>query len=161
MQSTPLFTLLVALALAPTLCAQSATQVWVTRYNGYNGPANNSDIAYDVAVDNAGNVAVTGKSQNLNGNFDCYTAKYAATTGALLWEKRYNGPADRDDIGYRVAVDSAGNVFITGASFNASGTADYYTGKYAVADGTLLWERRYGGRWRDTLGKAVQWSGQW
>ncbi len=140
MQSTPLFTLLVALALAPTLCGQSATQVWATLYNG---PANNSDLAFDVAVDNAGNVAVTGKSQNLNGNFDCYTAKYAATTGALLWEKRYNGPADRDDTGNRVALDSAGNVFITGSSFNASGTADYYTAKYAAADGTLLWERRY------------------
>ena len=30
-------------------------------------------------------------------NADYYTAKYAAADGALLWEKRYNGPANGDD----------------------------------------------------------------
>ena len=49
-----------------------------------------------MAVDGSGNVVVTGYSDN-GTNDDYYTAKYAAADGALLWEKRYNGPANGDD----------------------------------------------------------------
>jgi hypothetical protein len=49
-----------------------------------------------VAVDSSGNVVVTGFSHN-GTNYDYYTAKYAVTNGLLLWERRYNGPANGDD----------------------------------------------------------------
>jgi outer membrane protein assembly factor BamB len=68
--------------------------VWEKRYNG---PANNGDIAYAAVVDSNGNVVVAGTSQG-----DCYTAKYAAEDGALLWEKR--GP---NSVAYALAVDGA------------------------------------------------------
>ena len=48
-------------------------------------------------MDGSGNVVVTGASSYGNGAIDFYTAKYAAADGALLWEKRYNGPANGDD----------------------------------------------------------------
>ena len=64
----------------------------------------------------AGNVAVTGQSSDASFNGDYYTAKYAAADGALLWEKRYNGPANSDDAASSVVVDSAGNVIVTGIS---------------------------------------------
>ena len=79
-----------------------------------------------------------------NGNSDLYTAKYAAADGAMLWERRYNGPADGDDGASAVAVDARGDVVVTGGSFNGTNT-DYYTAKYAAADGALLWEKRYNG----------------
>ncbi|HUS34626.1 MAG TPA: PQQ-binding-like beta-propeller repeat protein [Verrucomicrobiae bacterium] len=117
----------------------SGALVWEKRYNG---PANGQDYPSAVTVDSNGNVVVTGFSYA--SNVDSYTAKYAATDGALLWEKRYNGPANSDDYGGAVAVDTSGNVFVTGFSFNGSDN-DYYTAKYAVLDGALLWEKRFSG----------------
>ena len=40
-------------------------------------------------------------------------------------------------------MDAAGNVVVMGHSDNSEGLADYYTAKYAAADGALLWEIRY------------------
>ncbi len=114
--------------------------LWEKRYDG---PANQSDHATGVAVDASGNVVVTGYSWN-GTNVDYSTAKYAAADGALLWEKRYNGPANSDNLAAAVAVDASGNVVVTGLSGNYL-NADYYTAKYAAADGALLWERRYDG----------------
>ena len=98
-----------------------------------------------MAVDGSGNVVVTGSSWGSFDSFgnphaDYYTAKYAAADGALLWEQRYNGPANSDDSAQAVAVDGSGNVVVTGSS-----GGDYYTAKYAAADGALLWEKRYNG----------------
>src|SRR5438034_962365 len=75
----------------------------------YNGPANGFDRAAAVAVDGSGSVVVTGASWN-GTNADYYTAKYAAADGALLWEKRYNGPANSGDYARAVAVDGSDNV---------------------------------------------------
>jgi outer membrane protein assembly factor BamB len=89
---------------------------------------------------------VTGYSAGSGGNLDYYTAKYAAATGVLLWEQRYNDPEDDVDYAQAVAVDSSGNVVVTGSSTRSSGSnADYYTAKYAAADGAPLWEQRYNG----------------
>src|SRR5262249_29117727 len=100
--------------------------------------------------DGSGNVVVTGHSWN-GTNYDYYTAKYAAADGALLWEKRYNGPLNNDEHARAVAVDGSGNVVVTGVSdvffshYCDLPRGDYYTAKYGAADGALLWEQRYNG----------------
>ena len=116
--------------------------IWEKRYDG---GVDQNDIANSVAVDNAGNVIVTGRSGGANGEPDFYTAKYASGDGTLLWEHRYNGAANGTDIAYSVGVDSAGNVAVTGSSADATGSLDVYTAKYASANGALLWEKRYAG----------------
>jgi len=121
--------------------AADGALLWERRYHG-PAPASQDNQATAVVVDGGGNVVVTGASAGANGTTDCYTAKYAAADGALLWEQRYGGPAGRGDSGTAVAVDRSGNVVVTGYS-DATSTTDYYTAKYAAADGTLLWGRRY------------------
>ena len=121
--------------------AASGALLWEKRYNG---PANSADEAQAIAVDGSGNVVVTGRSYNAD-DPDFYTAKYAASDGALLWEKRYNGPDRYDGGASGVALDVSGNVVVTGASWNSTGTSDYYTAKYAASNGALLWEKRYSG----------------
>ena len=120
------------------LTRAAVTVAWAQRYHG---PSTNSDFANAMAVDADGNVVVTGSSNN-GTNGDYYTAKYAAADGTLLWEKRYNGPANGQDYANAVAVDGNGNVVVTGSSHNGT-DLDYYTAKYAAADGALLWEQRY------------------
>jgi outer membrane protein assembly factor BamB len=121
--------------------AADGALIWEHRYDG---PATNNDAAVALAVDGSGNVVVTGSSYNRT-DTDFYTAKYAAADGALLWENRYDGPAHGNDAAGAVAVDTHGNVVVTGTSKGAGGAfnSDYYTAKYAAVDGTLLWERRY------------------
>jgi hypothetical protein len=123
--------------------ATDGNLIWEVRYDG---PISSHDASFAVAVDGAGNVVVTGASTaSAASSTDIYTAKYAAATGALLWEKRYNGTGNGADQGVRVAVDKVGNVMVTGLSTGAEGNADFYTAKYAAADGSLLWEHRYNG----------------
>jgi uncharacterized delta-60 repeat protein len=119
----------------------TGTLLWEKRYNG---PGNGTDRAQAVTVDQSGNVIVTGYAWN-GTNWDCYTAKYASANGALLWDRRYDGPGNGGDTGYAVAVDGGGNVVVTGDSTGTVGGSDYYTAKYSAADGALLWERRYNG----------------
>lgn len=114
--------------------AADGTLLWVKRYNG---AANADDQGRAVAVDADGNVVVTGHSWN-GSNWDIHTLKYAAADGAILWEQHFNGPANGQDYGTVIAVDSTGNVVIAGSS-----ASDYYTAKYAAADGALLWQTTY------------------
>ncbi|MBM3880909.1 MAG: DUF5011 domain-containing protein [Verrucomicrobia bacterium] len=100
-----------------------------------------------------GNVIVTGLAWN-GSNWDFSTVKYAAATGAVLWETRYTGPANGSDEPRALAVDAAGDVVVTGISRNSSVSSsvysDFYTAKYAAANGALLWERRYNGPANDS-----------
>ena len=122
--------------------AADGALLWEKRYNGL---VNSENSPKALAVDGSGNVVVTGCSSNESNNYDYYTAKYAAADGALVWEKRYNGTANGDDYAQAVAVDGSGNVVVTGSSYNTKYISDYYTAKYAAADGALLWEKRYNG----------------
>ncbi len=127
-----------SLALVPEIARPShLTESWVQRYHG---PSNSDDAATALVVDNNGNVIVTGTSHN-GTNDDFYTAKYS-TSGVLLWEKHYNGPSNYTDSAKAMAVDSAGNVMVTGVSDSADFGHAIYTAKYANANGALLWEHR-------------------
>ena len=71
-----------------------------------------------------------------------------AQGGVPLWTNRYNGPADFDDLASAIAVDKAGNVFVTGISWNnncgPTYDADYATVAYSNS-GQPLWTNRYNG----------------
>jgi hypothetical protein len=111
--------------------------------NRYEGPAND-DEAKGIAVGNNGNVFVTGFSiQNSNYpyNYDFATIAYS-NAGNPLWTNRYNGTANGDDQASAIAVDSIGNVFVTGISAGNISPGDYVTLKYSN-EGVPLWTNRY------------------
>jgi uncharacterized delta-60 repeat protein len=113
-------------------------QQWVARYNG---PTNGFDEAAALAVDDSGNIYVTGESLNSEANLDYATIKYNSS-GEQQWVARYNGPANGNDASHAMAVDGSGNVYVTGSS-EGSGT-DYATIKYNSA-GQEQWVARYNG----------------
>jgi hypothetical protein len=127
---------LAVLAWATCSAPAAVIEAWVQRYHG---PANGHDEARAVTVDSSGNVVVTGKSWN-GTNVDIYTAKYAATNGALMWERRYNGVSGGSDFPAAIAVDGRDDVVVAGS---ASGFS--YTAKYAAHDGVLIWEQLQAG----------------
>lgn len=111
--------------------------------NRYNGPGNDWDYAYAVAVDRSGNVFVTGKSFGIGSGFDYATVAYSGA-GVPLWTNRYNGPGNGDDYAHALSVDERGNVFVTGQSVGSGGGDDYATVAYSGA-GVPLWTNRYNG----------------
>jgi uncharacterized delta-60 repeat protein len=116
-------------------------QQWVA---SYSGPGSYADVATAIAVDNSGNVYVTGYSAGLSGNFDYATIKYNSA-GEQHWVARYNGPRNNDDSAYGIAVDSSGNVYVTGYSGAGPTTGfDYATLKYNSV-GEQQWIARYSG----------------
>lgn len=101
-------------------------QQWVARYNG---PGNHLDAAYAIAVDNAGGVYVTGYSDDTDNAEDYATIKYNSD-GQQQWVARYNGPGNFFDYAEAIAIDSSGNVYVTGESFVGETYSDYTTIKY-------------------------------
>jgi hypothetical protein len=116
----------------------SGVEQWVARYNG---PENSVDEAWALAVDGAGNVYVTGYSTGSGTEYDYATVKYDAS-GAEQWVARYNGPGNGYDEAWALAVDGAGNVYVTGYSAGSGTVTDYATVKYD-ASGVEQWVARY------------------
>lgn len=117
----------------------AGAEQWVV---GYNGPRNDEDYAVAIVIDNSGNVYVAGTSGS-HPNGDYATIKYNSA-GAELWVARYNGPANDSDYANALAVDTVGNVYVTGGSWGEGTYADYATIKYNSA-GVQQWVDRYDG----------------
>jgi hypothetical protein len=116
----------------------SGNQVWAARYNG---PANNSDTPYDLALGDDGSVYVSGASTGVGTVYDYATVKYDAL-GSQLWVARYSGTGNSSDYPYDIALDDSGNVYVTGSSYGWPTFEDYVTVKYD-ADGNQVWLARY------------------
>src|SRR5437016_4994667 len=71
------------------------------------------------------------------------TPRAFADGGIPLWTNFYHGPGQHYDSARGVAVDSSGNVFVTGESYGTS-SYDYATVGYSNT-GLPLWTNRYNG----------------
>jgi uncharacterized repeat protein (TIGR01451 family) len=112
-------------------------------YSTYLG-GTNTDYGYGVAVDGAGNAYITGYTSSTNfpttpgayqtsnaGNGDAFITKLNPTGNGLVYSTYLGGTSD--DYGYGVAVDGAGNAYITGrtSSTNFPTTPGAYRTSYA------------------------------
>lgn len=108
------------------------TEQWV-RY--YDGPDHREDKPVAIAVDDSGNVVVSGSSYSNNSSYDYLTIKYNSQ-GDSLWVRRYQDGLTLSAI----ALDKEGNVYVTG---NTIGD-DILTLKYSN-DGNLKWTKYFNG----------------
>lgn len=118
----------------------SGDTLWV-RY--YDGGANHYDYGHAMAIDNAGNVYVTGRSITSGTHYDMTTVKYNSS-GVLQWAAVYAGAYGDDDEGNDIVVDDSGCVYVTGYTYSLSTGSDYITIKYN-SDGDTVWTARYDG----------------
>ena len=138
---------------------QYGNMIWVKTYNG---PGNYWDESWDIAVDESGNVYVTGQSTGTQGNADFATIKYDSN-GNTAWVRRYNGPVNGGDLAGDIGVDKSGNIYVNGLSSRSgiAGDCDYATIKY-YPNGDTAWVRRYRGpvtTWGKAGGMVVDDSG--
>jgi len=143
--------------------------VWARAAGGTN-----YDSANAIAVDVASNVFVTGvflsptisfggRTLTNSGGGDVFVAKYDSN-GGLLWAER--GGGNDADVGNGIAIDPAGNVYVTGDFYSGTarfgdlaitnthpGSSDMFLAKYDTG-GNILWARAGGGSDND-FGKGV------
>ena len=118
----------------------AGNEQWV---RSYNGPGSGNDYPCAIAVDSSGNIYVTGRSYGSGTDEDYATIKYD-TNGNQKWVARYDGPINNHDYAQAIAVDSSGNIYVTGFSLGMGTGGDYATIKYDT-NGTQLWIARYNG----------------
>jgi hypothetical protein len=142
--------------------------VWALRIGDING-----DSGAGLDVDASGNVYVSGQVQNSPdfdpaagtatfvpmGQEDFFIAKYSPA-GAYVWADVIGGSLK--DVGYRIKLDAAGDILVTGImqslTFDAdpsglvnnltkTGTGIFNTvlGKYNANTGALIWAKNTGG----------------
>lgn len=120
-----------------------------TRQLGTRG----NDVAFGVSADAAGNSYITGYTTsslalpNSDGD-DMFVAKYDPA-GSLAWTRQYS--AKSEQIGYGVAADASGNVYVTGyqGQTNIGAVVDPFLIKYD-SSGNQAWSRLLG-----NTGRAV------
>jgi hypothetical protein len=99
---------------------------WEARLHGTNfGPYG---IALDVAIDQEGNTFAVGFLTSSGNGYDWIAAKFDRK-GERVWLAQYDGPNHSEDLAAAVALDPAGNCYVTGISSGLQGT-DYLTIKY-------------------------------
>ena len=137
-------------------------------YSSYLGGSGN-DGGDSIAVDSAGNVYVTGSASSTNfptvsplqptyggGNSDAFVAKINATGSALVYSTYLGGSGD--DLGLGIAVDSAGNAYVTGGAGSTNfptknplqptyggGFSDAFVSKINAAGTALVYSTFLGG----------------
>jgi hypothetical protein len=134
----------------------------LTRQFGTTG----NDIGYGVAVDKTGNVYVTGSTEGTLGASafglsDVFLAKFDSS-GNPVFIKQFGTTGN--DIGYGVAVDSSGNVYVAGSTegilgASAFGLSDVFLAKFD-SSGNPVFIKQFGTTGNDIgYGVAVDSSG--
>ncbi len=115
----------------------NGNQIWVERYDG---PANDEDVPAGVAVDDSGNVYVTGYvTTDLSRSFAFGTIKYDSR-GIQQWIGLYSA-GQHFDVASDIAIDNVGNIYVAGRS-DSLHFGDGILLKYNQ-NGTLIWKDRY------------------
>lgn len=132
----------VVVILLSVILAYPQVEEWINRYPGFG-----SSRGEDIAVDDAGNVYVSGWGGNTGTSFDYLTMKYSSL-GDTLWVRYFDGGANHYDYGQAMTIDNMGNVYVTGRSITSGTHYDITTLKYDT-DGVLQWVAVYAGAYGD------------
>ncbi len=147
---------MLTLVVAPPARGQGLSHQWSQGFGDVD-----DEGGYDIAVDSAGNVLVTGffegpvdfggGSITSAGSFDIFVAKFDSA-GTHVWSQGFGGVGL--DNGFAIGTDGAGNVLVTGdfsgtvdfggGPITSAGAGDIFIAKFDAA-GSHLWSQGFGG----------------
>lgn len=96
------------------------------------------DYAKGVAVDGSGNVYITGKANTTTASY-AFVAKYN-NTGTIIWQRKLDSVTTVSDLGNAIAVDSSGNVYVTGQE-NTGTAGSVFIVKFDTS-GNSVWKKK-------------------
>ncbi|NVL89824.1 MAG: SBBP repeat-containing protein [Desulfobacterales bacterium] len=127
----------------------AGNQIWLRQFGTSHG-----DFARRIALDSSGNVYVSGGTcggtfpgQTSAGDDDAFIAKYDGA-GNQIWLKQFG--TSHLDYSSAMALDSSGNIYVSGGTYGTfpgqtynQGGYDVYVAKYD-GTGNQLWLRQFG-----------------
>ncbi len=142
--------------------SSSGNLIWGTYFGG-----SQNDLSDAIAIDNSGNVYITGRASStsgiassgayqtkIGGGEDVFIAKFSSS-GSRLWSTYFGG--NNDDQAGGIATDGCDNVYVTGCTTSTSDIAtagsymtnngggyDAFLAKFSSV-GNITWSTYYGG----------------
>lgn len=132
---------------------KNGDSVWVYQYN--DAAANETDKAIGIHVSGTGDITICGRSDQdatAASNDDIVVIRLN-NAGVQQWMSRYNGTGNGDDFPKQMIVSAAGNVYVTGKTFNGT-DMDAVVIKYN-ASGAQQWVKKYDGGHGDDEGVSM------
>ncbi len=122
--------------------ATDGSVIWTNQHDGGECP----ETPNAITTDDAGNIYVTGYTWPPGDTHqkDFYTYKMDSD-GNVLWTATYDGPGPflfSHDVAVDIALDSNGDVLVTGPSIDARNQPNFTTIKYRASDGAQQWISR-------------------
>jgi hypothetical protein len=114
--------------------SSDGTQQW---FATIAGPGAYNDEAKGAALDPSGNIYVTASS-GIFPDYDILTVKLTPS-GTESWRRTWGGDAGLQDEPAGIAVDTAGNAYVTGYTTLANGQEDYVTMRHLTGTGLPMW----------------------
>jgi len=100
----------------------------------------------DMEIDAAGNVIVTGFGNAGTPSAIRFQTLRHGPDGELHWIREFDGSGSSSDIAAALAIDAAGNVYVTGHTTHPPQDRDFATVSYTPA-GDERWRMEWGGPW--------------
>lgn len=122
-------------------CEELTAQPTLEWVRTYNKEDSSSDFSKAIVIDKWGNSIVTGDSHLSNGRWVISTVKYNGL-GEQQWIRIFNDTLNMENYASDIAVDSSGNIFVSG--YSGIWNVDYYSIliKYNI-NGDTKWTRKY------------------
>ena len=114
--------------------ARTGVLLWEDRFDGGAAVA---DVANSLSVA-GGQLYVVGRMQQTPGDDDLLIRRYDPSTGALIWQQVFAGPAGERDDGIAVAIGHH-HVFVAGFAAHVPGVSQWAVQAYRASTGELVW----------------------
>jgi hypothetical protein len=101
--------------------------------------------AVDVACTPAGAIYVCGSVQtgtHAGSPVTALVVRKLGSDGHVIWKRGYSGAAHSFNEGVKLALDGAGNAYVTGTAQSARGNDDLVTVRFGADNGRIAWVRR-------------------
>ncbi len=126
----------------------SGNLIWQRTWGGAS-----EDLGQGIAIDSSGNIYLTGFTYSTPSAQPNAILLRFNSTGNLVWQRTWGRSSG--NLGQGVAVDSGGNVYVTGSTLTSkTGNMDAFILKF-TAGGALSWQETWNGTGSDSAGYGV------